>query len=302
LGQQCSEQILQTMHQPKRQAFWLNTLQEPAPDSAAHELTQLSAQPVPGLANLWSVAPELRDTLVHHGYCETGYWYPMNPASAWAAAQLPVAPGLEVLDLAAAPGGKTLLLAAAMDNRGRIAAVEPVAARFHRMRANLARCGVTLAQFYQADGRGIGRKVGERFDAVLLDAPCSSEARVRLDDPTTLDHWSLRKIRETSRKQKRLLTSAFASLKPGGQLLYSTCAFSFAENEAVVGHLLQRSANAEVLPLPAFGQSAPEWLPGFTQDPTRRRAVPMEPLALTRRILPNDLWDGFYCALLTKTA
>ena len=307
------EQVLTTMRMPKRQGLWLNPLRDMPEPQRANTLETLGATPVAsfgaGLDSvnatpaLWAVAAADRELLVRCAETEAGQIYPINPSSVWAAAQLEVQPGDEVLDLAAAPGGKTLQLAAAMGNQGRVAAVEPVPGRFHRMRANLDRCGVSLVQFYQADGRGIGRKVGEPFDAVLLDAPCSSEARVRLDDPQSLAHWSLRKIRETSRKQKRLLSSGFDALKPGGRLLYCTCAFSYAENEGVVAHLLQRQPRAQLLPLTAPWQALetlPEVLPGFMRDPARKRGEDVSALAQSQRLLPNDLWDGFYCALLTK--
>lgn len=305
-------EILDTMRLPKRQGLWLNPLRHLPSEQGEAALASIQATPVASVgaagvsaeATLWAVAAEQREQLVHLAETETGQIYPINPSSVWAAAQLEAQPGDEVLDLAAAPGGKTLQLAAAMQDQGRIAAVEPVPGRFHRMRANLERCGVSLVQFYQADGRGIGRKVGERFDGVLLDAPCSSEARVRLDTPQSLAHWSLRKIRETSRKQKRLLSSAFDALKPGGRLLYCTCAFSYAENEGVVAHLLQRQPRAQLLELAAPWRAIeelPQMLPGFTRDPARKRGDDVSSLGLSRRVLPNDLWDGFYCALLTKT-
>jgi 16S rRNA (cytosine1407-C5)-methyltransferase len=200
-----------------------------------------------------------------------------------------------VLDLAAAPGGKTLQLAAAMENQGRIAAVEPVKGRFHRLRANLDRCGVTIAALYLADGRAIGAKVPGRFDRVLLDAPCSSEARIRLDAPATYEHWKLRKIRECARKQQRLLLSAFDALKPDGQLLYSTCAFAPEENERVVAYLLERRPAADVLPL-ALPTAVPavEGLTSWHGKPIDGR------LSAARRIVPDDVWDGFFLCLLTR--
>ena len=91
-----------------------------------------------------------------HPAVASGAAYPTNPSSVLAARALAVQPDQEVLDLAAAPGGKTLQLAMAMANRGRIAAVEAVKGRFHRMRANLDRCGVTCAEFY-LDGRALDR-------------------------------------------------------------------------------------------------------------------------------------------------
>ncbi len=337
LGDQTAQRVLATMQRPKRQGFWVNPLKPLPQHQLATAVAELEAQPVllarqlsdeqrlgeTGLAldnvpasstGLWWVAAEHREALVRHPLTTAGHLYPINPSSVWAAEQLPLEPGHEVLDLAAAPGGKTLLMAAALNanaNRvstadpqaqgaaeGRIAAVEPVAARFHRMRANLERCGVQGVRFYQADGRGVGAKVGERFDAVLLDAPCSSEARVRLAEPATLAHWSPRKIRETQRKQKRLLLSGFAALKPGGRLLYCTCAFSFAENEAVLLHLLKREPRASLQPVEV--PATAHWLSGFTQDPQRRRKVEHPAMAHAVRILPDDLWDGFFMALVRK--
>jgi 16S rRNA (cytosine1407-C5)-methyltransferase len=99
-------------------------------------------------------------------------------------------PGETVLDLAAAPGGKTLQLAALMQNSGRLSAVEAVKGRFFRLRANLERGGVTNARTFLMDGRAVGRKCPEMFDRVLLDAPCSSEARFSRLDPRSWAHWS----------------------------------------------------------------------------------------------------------------
>lgn len=276
--------VLATMRLPKRTGYVLNPLAGPVDYDPP-------GLPVPGLGGCFAVGAEDRLGLLEHPAVAAGSFYPMNPSSVLAARALGVDEDMEVLDLAAAPGGKTLLLAMAMNNGGRIAAVEPVKARFHRMRANLARCGVTNVQFYVADGRSIGRKVPERFDRVLLDAPCSSEARIRLDDPATYRHWKPRKVRETSRKQRGLIRSAFAALKPGGEMVYCTCAFSPEENELVVDHLLGAEPTAVVLPLDGPG------VPGLTHWQTRA----LNPkLGDCRRILPDDLFDGFFLARIRK--
>ena len=157
--------VLRSMTQPKRQAYWLNPLVARPPDF------EPPGEPVPGLDGMFSVAADLREAITRHEGARDGWLYPMNPSSLLAVEALAPRPGEEVLDLAAAPGGKTVLLAARMRNSGRIAAVEPVKGRFHRLRANLARCGVSNAQLYLADGRTIGRKVPERFDRVLLRCP-----------------------------------------------------------------------------------------------------------------------------------
>ena len=271
----------------QRTAAWLNPLYPPG-----HVPEWL--RPLNGMTNLFEGD---RARLLAAPEVDEGRLYPVNPSSLLPVIALDVARDMEVLDLAAAPGGKTVFMAGLMGNTGRIAAVEPVKPRFFRLKANLARCRVGNAQLYRADGRGIGRKVPERFDRVLLDAPCSSEARFRRDLPERSAHWSLRKVRETARKQRGLIRSGFAALKPGGRLVYCTCAFAPEENEAVVQHLLDGAPDAVLLDvqLPATVPAAPG-LPAFAgaqYSHEMRRAV---------RVLPDARWDGFFLACVAKAA
>ena len=243
------------------------------------------------LSDLYSVD---RDAgISQHASAENGQIYIQNPASYFAVSILAPQPDEEILDLAAAPGGKTLAIAARMHNTGRLAAVEPIRGRFFRMQANLQRCGVTNVDFYQRDGRSVGRAVPERFDRVLLDAPCSSESRMNWLDASTYQHWSPRKVKETQRKQKSLIRSAYAALKPGGTLLYCTCSFAPDENELVVASLLKKT-DAQLMPIAEY---PPNSMPGLTQWLGK---LLNENLALTLRVLPDGPWDGFYVAKIFK--
>ena len=123
-------------------------------------------------------------------------------------------PEESVLDLAA--GGKTLQMACMMNNQGALSAVEPVKNRFFKLKANLEQQGASFVKTYLTDGRTVGGKCPERFDRVLLDAPCSSESRFTQLNPDSWSHWSIKKVKEVARKQKKLLMSALYSLKPGG--------------------------------------------------------------------------------------
>ena len=287
-GSAAADAIWRSMQCPKRQAYWLNPLVR----------RPRSFQPfggaVPGLEAAYSVAPEERDRVTQHAGAEAGWLYPLNPSSLLAVEALEPKPGEEILDLAAAPGGKTVAIAARMGNSGRIAAVEVVKGRFHRLRANLFRCGVTNAQVYLGDGRSIGRKVPRRFDRVLVDAPCSTEARIRLDEPATYAHWKPRKIKEASRKQNGLLRSAYRALKPGGVLVYCTCSFAPEENELTIGRLLnaESGADLESLCLPGVPQRGglTDWQ-GQPCDSRLERAV---------RVLPDELWDGLFVCRVRK--
>jgi 16S rRNA (cytosine1407-C5)-methyltransferase len=290
LGQDIAQRISARLDSSPLPAYWLNPLVEHAFDPPGEELATL-----PGV---W-VAPDLdRKALMHHPAVVAGRAYPLNPSSRLPVVALDPQPGEEILDLAAAPGGKTLMMAAAMRNSGRIAAVEPVRPRFHRLRANLSRCGVTICAFYEHDGRAIGRKVPDRFDRVLLDAPCSSEARIRWNDPATFEHWKPRKVSEAAKKQRSLLRSAYQALKPGGVLVYSTCSFSIDENEAVVARLLRREPGAQVISL----QDEP-WLKGLDWLPGQGLGRDSDVDSMLKgclRVLPDDVWDGFFLARLTK--
>jgi 16S rRNA (cytosine1407-C5)-methyltransferase len=223
-----------------------------------------------------------------------GRIYIQGLSSQLAAIILDPRPGETVLDLAAAPGGKTLHIAALMHNEGQLSAVEPVKHRFFKLKANLERGDASMVKTYLRDGREVGNKVPERFDRVLLDAPCSSEARIRSGRPETWAHWSEKKIKEVARKQKRLLISAIRALKPGGTLLYSTCSFAPEENELVIQDALRRYPEMKVIPadIPVDNvqQGLSEWA-GKSLNPEVKKCT---------RILPNQHMDGFFLCLLQK--
>lgn len=283
-----AESVWRSMRTGKRQSYWLNPLLERPPEFVPFGI------PVPGLDDTYSVPSGERQRVTRHQGADRGWLYPLNPSSLLAVAALDPRPGEEILDLAAAPGGKTVAMAASMGNSGRIAAVEVIRGRFHRLRANLQRCGVTNAHLYRADGRGVGRKVPARFDRVLLDAPCSTEARIRLDDPHTYAHWKPRKIRESGRKQAGLLRSAYLALKPGGVLVYCTCSFAPEENERVVSRLLESTPGAavEALDFADVPQCAAltAWR-GQVWDARVENAV---------RVLPDEIWDGLFVCRVRK--
>jgi 16S rRNA (cytosine1407-C5)-methyltransferase len=224
-----------------------------------------------------------------------GRIYLQNIASQLAPIVLNPQPGETVLDLAAAPGGKTTQMAAMMRNDGRLSAVEPVRDRFFRLKANLDQQGASMVKCYMSDGRSIGAKCPEMFDRILLDAPCSSEARFDPRDPDSTAHWTSKKVSECAHKQKRLLQSAWAALKPGGTLLYSTCSFAPEENEGAVSDLLKRVGDAaELLPIALNLENRQAGLVEW-----ERKRYP-EVLSRACRVLPNEAMDGFFLCLIRK--
>jgi 16S rRNA (cytosine1407-C5)-methyltransferase len=288
--------VLASFAAPSRCTFRVNTLTTTVVDCIT-ELRGLGLEPQPWAfaSNAFSVPQEQRRTLAYADAHERGDLYMQNFSSLVPPLLLQVAPGQEVLDLAAAPGGKTLHLAAIMGNHGRLAAVELVKARFHRLRRNVEQGGASIVHLYCKDGSRVGRQVPARFDRVLLDAPCSSESRFSLQQPRTWAYWSENKIAQMQRKQKQLLYSAVLAAKPGGLIAYSTCSFAPEENELVIAHVLKKFG--EQLAVEAIELPFDNTLPGL--DHWRDRALNPQ-LHGAVRILPTETMSGFFVCLLRK--
>lgn len=288
--------------EPKAVAFRLNPLRghPEATWAALCADTDTPPQPLPGVPGVFTVGPSQRPWLTHHPAAGDGRLYIQGLSSMAAVWALDPQPGEEILDLAAAPGGKTSYVAALMQGQGRLAAVEPVKARFHRLKANLQRLGAGHVHTYLKDGTVVGKLTPERFDRVLLDAPCSSEAQFTRLDPESWAHWSPKKVKDSARLQARLIRSAWAALKPGGRLVYSTCSLSPEENELTVQGLLaqQPDATVEAITLPTPPGILPT-LPGLTEW----QGQALDPrLAWSLRVLPSDHTDAFYVCCLRKAA
>jgi 16S rRNA (cytosine1407-C5)-methyltransferase len=205
-------------------------------------------------------------------------------------------PGERLLDVAAAPGGKTTQLACLMEGRGAIVANDNNRIRFYKLRANVLQQGAPNVKLSLRFGETFGKSDPEAFDRVLVDAPCSTEGRFFTREPASYRQWKLRKIHEMAGKQRRLLRSAADALKPGGILVYSTCTFAPEENEAVVDWLLGEQAGRG-LALEPVSLAFPNTMPGLTRwedrafHPALSRAI---------RIIPTGDMEGFFLARLRK--
>ncbi len=288
--------IIRTFDSPKQVTFRVNTLKS-TPEELETELriAEIPYEKVGWLEGVYRISPDDKLRLTQTDAFYGGRLYIQNLASMIAPLILAPRPEETVLDLAAAPGGKTLMLAGMMQNTGWLSAVELSRERFFRLRDNLESQGVTNAHTYMTDGRSVGKKCPEMFDRILLDAPCSSEARFKTHDPKSMSYWTIHKVKETSKLQRRLLLSAFDALKPGGKLLYCTCSFSPEENESPLQHLLERHGDRlNTLPLTLPFDNI--------QKPLTRwgKEIFDERIQNGVRILPTDTIDGFFLCLLEK--
>lgn len=181
-----------------------------------------------------------------------GLYYIQDLSSCMAVDALDVSQNQSVLDVAAAPGGKTTFMAQRMENTGSIIALEPSSKRARSMSFNLARCGVYNTCIIKKDGLH-AEKLGRKFDRVLLDAPCSCEGVIAKDATRKTSHTP-EDVDYCSSRQDKLIEAAAKAVKPGGLLVYSTCSFAPEENEMVVDRLLKEFGSVIVEPI-KYGSS-----------------------------------------------
>ena len=174
-----------------------------------------------------------------HPYHHAGVFYSQEPSASSAAPLLGVQPGMRVLDMCAAPGGKSSQLAAALQGRGVLVSNEYVAARADILKSNLERMGVPNAVVLNEAPARIADALPEFFDRVLVDAPCSGEGMFRKEPVARQQHCEAL-VKQCAELGAEILDCAAAVLAPGGQLVYSTCTFAPEEDEGQVAAFLQR--------------------------------------------------------------
>ncbi len=159
-----------------------------------------------------------------------GAYYIQELSAQMPASLLDVEPGMAVLDLCAAPGGKSAQLGQALQGQGLLVSNEIVPGRAQILCGNLERMGIENALITSMEPEALCSSTGPVFDRVLVDAPCAGEGMFR-KDPQAAAEWSPEHVRSCARRQRSILMSAQKTLKPGGMLVYSTCSFSPEENE-----------------------------------------------------------------------
>lgn len=184
-----------------------------------------------------------------------------------------------ILDMAAAPGSKTTQIAAISNNEAYITACEMNAIRAERLKYNIEKQGVSSAYVIVKDARKLDDMLS--FDKILLDAPCSGSGTINENNKKFEKVFSMNLINKSSDTQIALLKKAVRLLKPGGELIYSTCSILECENENVLEKAL-RGTNTEIIPI---------HLEGADQIPLLPVKIPG-----TVCVCPNELFEGFFIA------
>lgn len=182
-----------------------------------------------------------------HPLHEAGAYYLQEPSAMAAVAALDLRPGEWVLDLCAAPGGKSSQIAARMQGRGLLVSNEIVPSRAQILSRNLERMGVANVLVTCENPARLASKWPGCFDRVLADAPCSGEGMFRRHPQTRLE-WTVQSPGACARRQGEVLRSAARMVRPGGIVCYSTCTFNGLENEGVIRDFLQENPDFILLP------------------------------------------------------
>ena len=228
-----------------------------------------------------------------HPFHAAGLYYLQDPSAMAAAELLAPLPGERVLDLAAAPGGKTTHLAVLMQNQGLLVANEIHPQRAWDLAENLERCGVRNAAILNETPARLAEHFGAFFDRVLLDAPCSGEGMLRKSQAARQE-WKPGLIQACALRQGDILASAARLVRPGGWLAYTTCTFSPQENEAVLDSFLTAHPEFSLQDIPLFAgfeRARPDWLSPAANHPLERAV----------RLWPHRLaGEGHFIAVLRK--
>lgn len=220
---------------------------------------------------------------------EQGYIYLQSTSSMVPPCVLNPKPGEKVLDLTAAPGSKTTQIAAMMENKGYILANELDKIRCERLKYNVQTQDAKIVEIVNGRGEKIGENYEEYFDKVLLDTPCSGEGRFLAYNPGTYRDWSIKRVNELVKIQKKLFTSAYKALKKEGILVYSTCTLNREENEYILDWALS-TFNIEIIDI---GIQIKNAIPGFNEGLNNK-------INKSIKILPAKETEGFFVAKLKK--
>ncbi|QNQ80400.1 RsmB/NOP family class I SAM-dependent RNA methyltransferase [Lactobacillus sp. PV034] len=256
LGLDESKKFFEAIEGENKKGFRLNPLKNDF-KNVSYDLTH----PVPGVDNAYygninGLSSEWTG----------GYVYSQDPSAMYPAQFAQVKPGEKVLDLCAAPGGKSTALAQALKGAGLLVANEISASRASNLRENLERWGASNVLVTNEDTESLAKVFPTYFDKIVVDAPCSGEGMFR-KDPDAIQYWSQDYVLTCQKRQKDILNEAVKMLKPNGDLIYSTCTFSPEEDEEIVEWLSEKY-NFKVLDLEKVAgmtSGVPKWtLNNFT--------------------------------------
>lgn len=292
------EEFLVSFDHEKYQALRLNPLKLRTESGRTDDSTVIEEkiqqtfrlQPVPWAENGYYYTKE--DQPGKHPWHEAGLYYIQEPSAMAPVTLLSPQPGERILDLCAAPGGKSTQIASAMEGEGLLVTNEIHPARAKILSENVERMGIRNACVLNETPEHLADIFEEYFDRILVDAPCSGEGMFRKNE-VACEEWSPENVQLCADRQDGILECAARMLVPGGRLVYSTCTFAPAENEGSISRFLAKHEEFEIVPIDKKALGIPEGCDGIPGCVENRRRVSKAPCAcgpisyVARGIMPQ---------------
>lgn len=281
------EDYIESFKEPRYYGLRTNTLK--IQPNQLEAITDFHLTPIPWCEEGFYYGEEDRPS--KHPYYHAGLYYIQEPSAMAPGAILDIQPGDRVLDLCAAPGGKSTQLGAKLQNRGILVSNDISSGRVKGLLKNIELAGITNAIVVNEKPEKLAKRFEGYFDKILVDAPCSGEGMFR-KEPDIIKSWEEYGAEYCCSLQQSILASAAQMLRPNGYMLYSTCTFSPEENEGMMENFLDTHPLFEVIPIlkkNGFEPGHPEWIEGRKE------------LSGCARLWPHKLQgEGHFLALLHK--
>lgn len=281
-GKQIAKQIVAGYSAKRPTTFRVNTL-KCTKQEIIEELKQLQyafeEECVPNSFVFYEPKEKLEEMSIY----QEGKIYVQNLSSMLPAILLNPQEHTDILDMAAAPGGKTTMIAALTNNNANITACEMNAIRAERLKYNIEKQGASSVYLLKEDARKLNSFFS--FDQILLDAPCSGSGTLNMMDQNIEKYFTKTLIERITKTQEQLLKKALKLLKPGHEMIYSTCSILKEENEEILQKIL-KNKEAEIVPF-TIGE---------------KRNIPQLPSNIdgVLTIAPSERFEGFFIARIKK--
>ena len=231
------------------------------------------------------------DKIGNHPYHHAGMIYVQEPAAMAPAECIEIDPDWKILDMCAAPGGKSTQLKNKLGKNGILVSNEIIPSRCKILTGNIERLGLSNTVTTCMDTKRIADTFPETFDMIMVDAPCSGEGMFRKDE-NAIAEWSEENVKKCATRQAEILDNAVKALKNGGYIIYATCTFSLEENEMTVDNFLKKYPEFEIVPVKDTVKTA-------TSDGIFFTGCSCENIHLARRFYPHkNKGEGQFMAVL----
>ncbi len=285
---------LELLNKQKSSVLILNTLKQDKEklDSIAKSP---DLKPVENFSDVYEILHNKKQFTMSTEFAQ-GYYYIQNLSSLLPVLALNPKSREKVLDLCAAPGGKSFNICRLSANFASLSVNEAEKHRMQDLKQIIKIYELNVENILLGPGQGLFRTIENKFNKILLDAPCSAEGLISEIGIKNPKYWNQKKVKNLRNLQKKLINSAYHLLGSNGTLVYSTCTYSPEENEEVIDWLLKTYKDIEVEEITEFDKRS-NFVPALQKW---EKKVFNKSIAKCMRVLPDELYEGFFVAKLKK--